>query len=191
MRRRRFVEALLAAPLAASFELVPAALAQQPGSRGQNGAAGDLAFAVGDDAAETTVRFFSERQYATLERLSEMLMPSDSNLPGAREARAPEFLDFLLSVSPHERKQLYLVGLDTLEYQSRVRFARSFADANNRQADALLAGLRAPWTQEPPDRLTEFLRAAKHDVRTATMNSREYSAAAERPSMGRYWLPVE
>ena len=118
-------------------------------------------------------------------------MPPVDDLPGALDARAPEFLDFLLGVSPHERQQLYMVGLDTLEYQSQVRFNRPFADAPDRQADALLAGLRAPWTQEPPDRLTEFLRAAKHDVRTATMNSREYSAVAERPNMGRYWLPVD
>jgi hypothetical protein len=62
----------------------------------------------------------------------------------------------------------------------------------------LLAPLREPWTFDPPaDPLTRFLRAAKQDVRAATMNSREYAAAAgssgrrSAAGLGLYWLPLD
>ena len=43
--------------------------------------------------------------------------------------------------------------------------------------------LRAPWTYDAPaDPLARFLAAAKQDVRTATVNSREYNAAGAPPA---------
>jgi hypothetical protein len=59
--------------------------------------------------------------------------------------------------------------------------------------------LRAPWTYEPPaDPLARFLQAAKADVRTATVNSREFNMAGAAQGGGRrfgaqglYWLPLD
>ena len=74
---------------------------------------------VADAGAETVPHFFSAPQLAALRRLSELLLPAMGETPGALEARAPEFLDFLIGESPAERKQLYRAGLDALNAGAR------------------------------------------------------------------------
>jgi hypothetical protein len=182
MKRRRFVQAMVAAPAAA-----PALVAQQQ----QEPPLPELKFAVADAAAETVRRFFDARQFATLRRLSQMLEPAVGHGPGAVECGTPEFLDFLLSASPRQRQQLYLSGLDALEYESRARFGRSFADTSDAEAAELLAPLRRPWTYVGPDALIAFLREAKEDVRNATRNSETWAKAGLPGGGGQYWLPVE
>ena len=103
----------------------------------------------------------------------------------------------LISVSPVERQQLYRNGLDALNAQATRRFNKSFADTDAAQASELLAPLRQAWTYNPPaDPLARFLRAANQDVRTATINSREYSAASvaagrRASGIGQYWYTIE
>ncbi len=152
---------------------------------------------MADGAAETTPRFFNTQQFAALRKLSDILMPLINGMPGAIEARAPEFLDFLIGASPADRQQLYKDGLDALNAQARKRFKKSFAEVEESQAGDLLAPLRQPWTSEPPaDPLARFLQAAKQDVRTATVNSREYSLAGSSGGrrgggLGQYWYTIE
>ncbi len=168
--------------------------AQQPAGAGPAAGGADpapLQFAVPDVAADTVRRFFDDRQFATLRRLSEIFEPP-VNGAGAIETRAPEFLDFLLSESPRDRRQLYLSGLEALEYEAQTSFGRPFAEADDAQVAQLLAPLRQPWTYEAPSPLAAFLREVKEDVRTAARNSKEW-ADAGRPGAGggQYWLPVE
>ena len=124
-------------------------------------------------------------------------MPSLNGIPGALDTHAPEFLDFLIESSMPDRQQLYRTGLDTLNAQARKRFDRSFAELEAAQAEVLLAPLRQPWTYEAPaDPLTKFLRAAKQDVRTATINSHEWNASTASTGRrgggaGQYWYPIE
>lgn len=218
MKRRRFVQALTAAPT------VPALLAQVPA---QNNAPRPtspvpppadattppaplnrtppaaaelpkLQYSVHDDVGDMQPRFFSAPQFAALKKLSEILMPSVNEAPSALDAHTPEFLDWLLAQSPQERQQLYRVGLDQLNAQAKKRFGKCFAEADTKQASELLAPLREPWTYEPPaDPLARFLRAAKQDVRTATLNSHEYASAAAAggrrggAGLGLYWFPLD
>jgi len=128
--------------------------------------------------------------------VSDLLMPPLNSAPGALDAKAPEFLDFLIGESLPERKHLYQAGLDALNAQSVHQFKRPFAELESSQADTLLAPLRKPWKyEEPSDPASVFLRAAKHDVRTATVNSREYGGAGtgsrRMNGNGLYWLPLE
>ena len=205
MKRRRFVKGLLALPAA------PALVAQQQPASGGNQAAppGNVSSqaagespapetTISDFAAEMMPRFFTPTQFAALRQLSGILMPPINGAPGALEAHAPEFLDFLIGQSPPERQQLYQAGLDTLNSQAKKRFNKTFAEADASEAAVLLAPLREPWTPRPPaDPLARFLHAAKQDVRTATMNSPEWSAAglasgARRPGgFNQYWLPID
>src|SRR5438093_12306672 len=46
-----------------------------------------------------TPRFFSADEYATVERLAELIIPSDGS-PGAREAGVSEFIDFMVASDP-------------------------------------------------------------------------------------------
>lgn len=197
MKRRKFIQTLAAAPAIA----VPASLeinAQSPaGAQRPQEEAPKLETASLDAAGETTPRFFSAPQFAALKKLSEILMPPLNNMPGATDAGAPEFLDFLIGKSPADRQQLYKGGLDALNAQATKRFGKAFAEVTEAQAVELLAPLKQPWTYEPPaDPFARFLREAKVDVRTATMNSREYTAAGSTGGrrgggLGQYWYPID
>jgi hypothetical protein len=201
MRRRRFIQALAVAPAA------PALLAQQgvqqappptaPAAADGAPAESALAFSIPDEGADPVLRFFNDRQFATLRRLCDVLMPAGQASPGALDARVPEFMDFLIGDSPVDRQQVWLRGLDALERQSLTRFRKTFADTDAAQADILFAPLHQPWTYEAPaDPVARLLIAAKQDVRTATSNSLERSLAASggtrrRGGGGLYWLPVD
>jgi hypothetical protein len=150
-----------------------------------------------EEGADPVSGFFSARQFATLRRVCDILVPAAQGSPGALEGRVPEFMDFLIGQSPLDRQQLWLNGLDALEYQSQARFRKAFADADAGQADTLFAPLRQPWSYEPPDDpVARLLAAAKTEVRTAAFNSFERNLAASggtrrRGGGGLYWLPVE
>lgn len=194
MKRRNFIKHLATVPA-----IVPASnlLAQQPNAAQPQTEAPKLEFASLDVAGETTPRFFDAAQFATLRHLSNILMPPVNGMPGALDAKAPEFLDFLIGASPADRKTLYKTGLTMLNAQSLKRFRKPFAEVDEKQVSELLAPLREPWTYEPPaDPLARFLRAAKQDVRTATINSREYSTAGSTGGrraggVGQYWYPID
>jgi hypothetical protein len=206
MKRRGFVKALAVAPA------VPAVLAQQPAPNARPPAPPEpasrpapvpaetpkLELAIPDDVAEMQPRFFSAPQYAALRKLSEILMPRIGDVPGAIETGVPEFLDFLISQSPNDRQALYRDGLDALNNATKKRFSKTFADVNAEEAASLLAPLRQQWTYDPPsDPLARFLWATKQDVRTATVNSREYTIAAASgggrrgSGVGLYWYPLD
>jgi hypothetical protein len=197
MRRRRFIQALAAAPAA------PALLAQQAVPQINQPAApanAPLHYASSDEGAQAVLHFFNPQQFAALRKLSDILMPANivpDGMPGALEAMAPEFLDFLLNESAGDRQQLYRNGLDGLNSQARKRFSKLFADVDAGQADMLLAPLREPWTYDAPsDPVAAMLRAAKDDVRRATVNSRAWNLAAVAGRTrggggGLYWLPID
>jgi len=197
MKRRRFIQALAATPAApallAQAPLAPSAAKTVPSPSND----APLVYAAPDAAAESVLHFFTAQQFAALRKLSDLLNPPMNGVPGALEAKAPEFLDFLLSQSSAERQQLYRNGLDGLNAQARRRFTRPFAEVEASQAGMLLAPLRERWTYDAPsDPVAAMLRAAKDDVRRASLNSREWNlaAAAGRArggGAGLYWLPID
>ncbi|MBS1828220.1 MAG: gluconate 2-dehydrogenase subunit 3 family protein [Acidobacteria bacterium] len=191
MRRRRFVTALAATPAANAL------LGQQPGRTDE---ASKLTTISPDAAALAVPRFFSAAQLGALKNLCQILLPSMNGNPGAAEAGAAEFLDFLIGVSPLERQTLYRKGLDTLEADAKRKYSKPFAELSAAEADPLLKPHLAQWTFDPPkDPMKHFLTAIRADVRTATMNSREWASAASSGSrrrrggggVGLYWHPVD
>jgi hypothetical protein len=153
---------------------------------------------VPDVAGEMMPHFFTPAQFSALRKVSDLLMPSANGTVGALDAKAPEFLDFLIGDSLADRKQVYQAGLDALNQQAMKQFKKPFGELEAAQADVFLAPLRRPWTfDEPADPVAAFLRAAKQDVRTATVNSREYSGGGSAgggrrfAGGGLYWYPLD
>jgi hypothetical protein len=150
-----------------------------------------------DAVAGGVPRFFDVTQLAALRRLGEILVPAQPNAPGAKEAEAAEFLDFLISESPADRQTLYRDGVDRLNREARSRYGKPFEAVSATEADAILAPLREPWThQDPADPFARFLRAAKDDFLAATVNSRQWAMAStgRRRSvagLNTYWFPIE
>ena len=94
MKRRRFVQSLIAAPA------VPAVLMAQESARPVPPpiapTAPKLETAIADDTGTTVTHFFTPPQLAALQKLRDIILPSINSAPGAAEANAAEFLDFLI-----------------------------------------------------------------------------------------------
>ena len=152
-----------------------------------------------DAVAEPVARFFTPPQFAALHRLSALIEPPLKANPGALECGVPEFLDFLIGVSPADRQQLYRVGLDALNAQAKKQFSKPFADLDDAQAKTILQPMlvAVPWPKDPPkDPLKNFMFSAREDITTATRNSPEFaeaSAASGRRGggAGSVWKPID
>ena len=220
MKRRRFLQAVAAAP---AVPLAAQQAAQQaaqtgarpaPGGAPAAGTAGQFRGPQPEQALETTAAdiaaeavapsFFSADQFAALRRLGSLLQPPLSGHPGAAEAGAPEFLDFLIGASPADRQKLYREGLDGLNAQAQKQHKRPFASLDEAQADAIVRPYLVviAWPEDlPPERMRRFLAQAQRDFRTATQNSREWANAGASSGrrggrrsgggMGLYWLPID
>ncbi|MDR3698666.1 MAG: gluconate 2-dehydrogenase subunit 3 family protein [Candidatus Sulfopaludibacter sp.] len=221
MRRRRFMQALAALPAApivaqqvtpqASTSTAPPA-APPPGTTGRRG--GRFGGAQATPSLQTTAAdlvadpappaFFNAQQFAALRKLAGLLQPPLKGSPGALDCGVPEFLDFLIGVSPADRQQLYKTGLDSLNAQAKKQHGKTFADLDASQADAILKPLLVaiPWDEDlPKDPLKHFVAQAHRDFRTATVNSRVYATSATSSGRrggrgfgggtGLLWLPID
>ena len=150
-----------------------------------------------DETAATVRRTFTPEQIAALSKLGDIIAPSWNGNPGAREAGAAEFLDFLIGCSPQPRVDLYKNGLDTLNHRAQAQFGKTFDLLTAPQAATLLAPLHEPWTYGSTSRDDShaFLVAAKADLLRATVNSRPYIDALSQTRRPRnasdfYWYPI-
>ncbi len=195
MKRRDLLKSAVALPAAAALAQEPA-VPPKPTPRAVEETP-RIEASVPDAIADPLPHFFNVDQFAALKRLSGLLMPAIGTTPGALEARAPEFLDFLLGQSPEDRQKLYRAGLDKLNSEANHRYSKMFSDLDSAQADAVLAPLHQPWTYNAPvDPLARFLASAKDDVMTATVNSREWISVVSKRNrrsngMNAYWTPID
>lgn len=193
MKRRTVLRSLLAVP---SVAVLPSeALAQE--AKPAPLETPKTATTEADGTTEPVVKTFDAVQFSALRKLGEILMPGSQDTPGAPDAGAPEFLDFLIGVSPPDRVTLYKAGLDRLNAEAHRRYNKPFGEITPEQAEPILAPLREPWSYRgPADAFARFLLAAKNDLSTATINSREYVALVSRRrrsggGLGQYWYPIE
>src|SRR3982074_3601460 len=146
MRRRDFVKAIVAASATAKTMLgqqsatpvapsVPPAVPPTPSTAPapvpwmhglMEAKPLSIASIIPDAVAKTDAYFFNERQLETLRRLSDILMPPLKGYPGAKDAGTPEFIDFLIGVSPMDRQQMYQSGLDRLDAEAKQHFGVAF-----------------------------------------------------------------
>ncbi|HEY3740246.1 MAG TPA: gluconate 2-dehydrogenase subunit 3 family protein [Bryobacteraceae bacterium] len=180
MKRRRWIQTVLAAPAAAAAAVVtPDEAAETQASPRDEFAKLEIAGSPTGNAEPLHV-FFSKSEYAALERLANAILPPLNGKPGALDAQVPAFLDFLLSQSPKPRQILYREGL------ARI--------GSGQPIEQLLKPLSAPWTYHAPlDPFAKFLREAKQDILEATFNSREWidARADRRGGAGTYYLAVD
>lgn len=86
-----------------------------------------------------TPQFFSAQEYALVERLTELIIPSDET-PGAREAGVAEFADFMVA---HDRDKQYpfRTGLTWLNAHSERLLGRPFMGLSQAQQVSILEPL--------------------------------------------------
>jgi gluconate 2-dehydrogenase subunit 3-like protein len=84
-----------------------------------------------------TPKALSPREFRTLERLTDLIVPVENGKPGALQAEVPAWIDTLLAVND-ELKAKYTTGLAWLDTAIAARGAADFATATREQQTALL-----------------------------------------------------
>lgn len=86
-----------------------------------------------------TPQFFASQDYSVIERLAELIIPSDET-PGAREAGVAEFVDFMVA-HDQEQQQAMRTGLAWLHTRCERTFGRRFLDLTEQQQGSVLEPL--------------------------------------------------
>lgn len=89
--------------------------------------------------AEYRPQFFSPTEYAIVERLTEIIIPSDAT-PGAKEAGVAEFIDFMVANDP-EHQYPFRLGLDWLNTYSEITIGKRFLELTPEQQLSILEPL--------------------------------------------------
>ena len=84
-------------------------------------------------------QFFSAREYAIVERLTEIIIPNDRT-PGAKEAGVAEFIDFMVASDP-DAQYGFRTGLAWLDAYSEQRVAKRFLELTPEAQISLLTPL--------------------------------------------------
>jgi len=101
------------------LEILPAMVLPQQLAR-----AADLCAANGGSRFENyTFVFFSAEEAELTGRLMEIIIPADTNSPGAREARTAAFADLMLSTGPADARQRWRLGLDLFRQRASLEAA--------------------------------------------------------------------
>jgi gluconate 2-dehydrogenase gamma chain len=89
--------------------------------------------------AEYRPQFFTPAGYAVVERLTEIIIPSDKT-PGAKEAGVAEFIDFMVASDP-DAQYGFRTGLTWLDAHSEQAAGKKFMDLTPEQQASLLEPL--------------------------------------------------
>ena len=93
--------------------------------------------------------FFTSAEYATVESLSQIIIPSDSS-PGAKEAGVAEFIDFMVSSDPEVQYE-FRMGLGWLNAFAEQTNGKKFVDLTPEQQTSLLEPLGFKDKARPGD----------------------------------------
>jgi gluconate 2-dehydrogenase gamma chain len=77
-------------------------------------------------------KFLTKHEFATMRKLSDIIIPADAHSKGAIDAGAAEYIDFLSSRSP-EFAQIFTGGLGWLDGIMQRRYQHTFLDATPEQ----------------------------------------------------------
>ncbi len=83
--------------------------------------------------------FFTDSEYATVERLAEIIIPSDET-PGAKEAGVAEFIDFMVANDP-EVQYSFRTGLAWLNAHCERGRAKRFLELSEAEQNSVLEPL--------------------------------------------------
>jgi gluconate 2-dehydrogenase gamma chain len=84
-------------------------------------------------------QFFTAPEYAIVERLTEIIIPTDAT-PGAKEAGVAEFIDFMVFSDP-EQQYPFRTGLAWLDAHSEQNLSKKFIGLTPEQQTSLLEPL--------------------------------------------------
>lgn len=106
-----------------------------------------------------------------VDRLSEMIIPTDEHSPGASGAQVSLFMDEGLADGKEEDQAAWTAGLIAVETEARSRFGAPFLDCSEGQQDEILAEM-ALNEKTPETDLQRFFGVLKAQTITGYYTSR-------------------
>ena len=133
-----------------------AALAAPLVALGAAGAAGAA------QAPSVAPKFFTAPEFALLDELSDLIIPTDAHSPGARAAGVAAYIDFRLSDSPDpEQQTTWRSGLAAVEALSKELNGQAFLQGSAEQRVAVLTRMAA-GEHDPKTPADHFFQTLKH-----------------------------
>jgi gluconate 2-dehydrogenase gamma chain len=80
---------------------------------------------------------FTAHEFATLQKLSELIIPADDHSPGALEAGAAEFIDYIVSIYT-DLAEIFTGGIGWLDREMQRRYQADFLNAKPDEQIAML-----------------------------------------------------
>lgn len=116
--------------------------------------------------------FFTRDEFALVDELTELIIPTDDHSPGARAAKVAGYIDFRLSESFEEQPKItWRDGLKVIEQLSQEIHGKRFLDATREQRIALLT--RISQNEMKPEKPEEkFFKELKYRATRAYYSSR-------------------
>lgn len=115
-------------------------------------------------APQATPAFFTQAEFALVDELSEIIIPTDAHSPGARAARVAAFIDFQLAEAWEEKERTdWRQGLALVERLSQQTDGKPFLQATADQRLALLTEI-AKGEAQPQKPEEEFFKELKSRV---------------------------
>ena len=133
INRRKMLTVLGTAPVAAAVSFAPGTVQAYIAERAQVSATGQA----------YQRRFFTEREYAAVMALADMILPRDDRSGSATESGAHEFIDYIVSVQT-ERQTPMRGGLVWLDSECRGRFDKAFLECTDAERRLVLDDIAYP-----------------------------------------------
>jgi gluconate 2-dehydrogenase gamma chain len=113
-----------------------------------------------DPALNYRPRFFSDSEYSVIDRLANIIIPSDSQSPGAHDAGVAFYIDTVLHYADPAVQRAWRSGMAALEASARDRFGVAAAQCKPSDLDQFVAGM-ASHESDPGTELDRFLVRVK------------------------------
>ncbi len=94
----------------------------------------------GDAAAQFTPKFYTPHEWKTVRMLADIIIPKDERSGSATDAKAPEFMDFMLAEKDTSEKDRVQArgGLAWLDGEMKRRFGTDFVSSTDAQRTEVL-----------------------------------------------------
>ena len=86
-------------------------------------------------------KFFNLQEMETIAAISDLIIPTDEQSPGARAAGVAGFIDLIVSASSNEVKALWREGLVGIDRMSELQFSAPFSRAGQEHQVSLLKSI--------------------------------------------------
>ena len=116
--------------------------------------------AIAQTPAAYQLQFFSPERNELLDRLTDMMIPTDDQSPGASAANVSLFIDLIVFHSGRVVQRAWTDGLQAVENDANKHFHKPFLECSSSQQDRVMAAMAANEGQ-PITELESFFRRLK------------------------------